>query len=1740
MSAPTPSPIPQVGTLCPSQRKILADYTRQEKLDLLIDLGGKWPEAGKGVTECQFAPLADEVVSLIDNIVANPKLKEAATKTFIRYIWLLVDKKEYDYALIILDALEGHPTGNSPKELAAKRVAGSLSYIEGILKKKPLYFTKGEFENMRAQVYMGVADHAKDLKDLYKAHNYYGKAWTLFKSAFNTGEIKYHDYKNDAKTGIISCQIGLFETNITGAVTLDELTSLDLKLVPASKLPDFQKRILLAAADAYTRSKEFAKAEDIYAAMIGEKVLPIPLQLFRITISINSTEIKNKRLWNLLEWSKATNSADKLNEALALANILPADKQKEFYAAAADIYYKAGDLDNALKISQKYKLNDIIGEIAWDLVKSGDEAKIEKAFLLADKIPPAQKTDFYSAGVDYFLKAKKMDKALALAIKFSLIDTAITCLVNKYKGEKDAAEKSKYKKAIIASLKIMVSGYDSIRSNPEWLQYLQALAAVNIPAESIKPNKALDKRLWLAGELESLEEKELSIKEYKAAEEPARKSGDALYLAKTLAGIGSLSSESTTSEKYFEEAGYIYNRLLGEKFNVEFNPKTQPTANISPLRPGSIEYLEALQKYAEIVSAKTPDNTALINRLLAEVEQLGGKVSASSRAQRLIETGRPNEAIDILIPNLNLSRQTNGIRTFSGNVGLLVWAYELIARKSKDSAYFAKAAAIYNALLYGTVASADGTNEIIQFISDNREKIKTFQKKDLSDASLHLKLARLYKDSGEIGQAQAEYDKALKTLPKDSQERPLIKLELTGIAAFKAKQLIMENKPGEALRLINTHNLDDIKPEIDRLSRTVKPIDRFRALSVLAWLYNMRGTITQDINDYKKAIEIYTKLLSDASYDDSIFTEAETSKVEIRLSLAGLFQSSAETDSSFNVKALEAFEAALKEPNISEEAKMTALTGKAEIFLAAAKLNLEAENIANSNIVADEALGILLSVFEKLKSTNLTPSELSLRATNALIWAFSLKIDLKKKADASQTIPEQAQLFILLNALITGKKSELFSDVRNANVNTLEAFMIKVKLGPAEKYKFAGNFIRTADELGQVKEALIEYYNIASLPDPADPKEKLDLANLHALVGDIHCFKLGSLYSFGEAKMLYDKALIILSSELARKANINSTSKLTGPNNEKEARKLMENESIKKTLLEPENIALQELYLRLLNGYGRLYIENNEAQKAVDEYHKITDFQLNQATNKPVPISLFENKINAYLSIGDAYNYEPGFSNNSRNALEAYKKAAALIRYTSGESMQRRMLAQACMGVGDIFRLREQNYKDAVRFYDIGIKLLEGQTLNRLGIKALAQLYAAKATDLVFLDKYEESTKFINLAEKTITSIPDDKYDNDHALIKRRIFEAKPAIRDKKDSLLSSASFSVVHVAETYMGQKSDDTDLKPAVDMSISLSNRTKLIFSYKEGLGRNYTFNVPSIIGELKRLHVDPMQSYSLGLLINDERKDINLRYGLLLGLNTASCSVTGYDWNKAITNYHRTHYTNGEFSSITVSGIFGIDYLKRVFAKRYFVSSGAEVQGTVMPQAGNPPLLAAEAQSMREFDGQLPGTTRPLIGRERYSAFVRQYLGLSGTVFPSGIPTIVGIRGTAEASYNPIVVSSEGYYPVDKDPGDLLFGYYSKKFMSLNASIGVNLEMFIRPEQIWEYLEFLNHLSPEWRIFASAVLQNSFWGRKFTNFSADAGLIINPFEKSYIKLLFGMSDYDDNKSSTRAKWLKLEVGY
>ncbi len=947
-----------------------------------------------------------------------------------------------------------------------------------------------------------------------------------------------------------------------------------------------------------------------------------------------------------------------------------------------------------------------------------------------------------------------------------------------------------------------------------------------------------------------------------------------------------------------------------------------------------------------------------------------------------------------------------------GNISILAWAHEVYGEKIGDKEHYRIAAAIYKALLYGESTTISGVKTLVDLIIKNRDNImkdNTLKTARKSAAELHFALAKDLKELDDIPNATKEYQEAIKLFKEDTSAQGQYKLldAQAGFLAFRVKNLIEDKKYEEAFALINSEDLKVMEENIKRLALPGNLEDIFNSYSTLAWLYGMKGSLEDKIagegagkDSNLQAVRIYKMLLADPKISDDVFlTTMKTSRAGLYISIGGHLQAAGVQDEALLGEAAGFFDKAIELIKKEDQDKPSVQMKKAKAYLGDAESLLRLSLIGSKGKSPQEIsnnfnkiFGFLTEAFEALSRVDLKSVDQlkeGLRFIKTFNWALSLKADYLMRTDnqyyPGKVYPEKAMLLIINRVLLkgdnpdgySGKWSEIYASAKTGasamhlDLSKILRFIQKNRaetggskfLSEAVLSSFGANsWSMRLEYIGNLLSAelyqeAVDEYNVAvdliGKQKSFGQKELEFLTNIHAAIGDIFCFKMGRL---SEARQAYDKSIITIAASLAK------AGKKDAPATAENALKFINGNL--DLLSQTGQKELLDTYLRILNGYGKIYLENDETDKAVESHKKVIGI----LTSETLPSGIrndpkFTNTlITAYLSLADIYNYK---LNDDGEALKYYNLARVAGEKIADKSAADRYTAQAYAGIGDIYRLRKFDHKAAIEQYDKGIKLLEGKSnLDNEEKKLLCQLYANKAVSLAQTGDFKGAAAMIMQARSRISML-NTEFDPTLQKTKDRIENSLVLINQRNLSGLSSIEFRGAYVVDSYQnGSNSTRTSgFVPMFSADIKLYSNFSLKLDYVIGLERELQFKTAGLAEPATRLTIDRPHTISAKLRYNYDGDRFNFRIAPSMLVNVAGYTVNGFAWNPDKSSYSGITPDSSIFYATYLALSLGMDY-KLSLNEKSLMMFGFDLDGSVRIAGNNSPLIAASKQDIGEF--------------------------------------------------------------------------------------------------------------------------------------------------------------------------------
>src|SRR3989339_59153 len=740
-------------------------------------------------------------------------------------------REKYEEALDIINALEGNPVArsNSVTEAAIrlkKAIETNQEDFYKIIQGGKLKYSLGNYQFKKGEIYKGLGNYTQALTWYALCKDSKIESWERFDYTLYAKMSYLEVLAQTRKEGHTTIKPNPEEILSSAKSLKEEIDKLNstkgiVGIDPSvfeRKKEELLRRPLEAYITALIEAGEYDKAQEIIDAIQKGDTSGLGDVQTLVTpgATVSDTNFANVKLWNLVNFSplKTANDVEDLlkkvgdvkdaEERQKMQNALIRRFWKEKWVAKENWENGKNPDDTIFNDTKRWadscKLTTLKGEVAWDLLiraatisdvkdkKAGWEGRVitlvNRALDLKDNVQNNNKANFMGKIVLLLGNADDLQRALAIAVEWNLFKDVVVFLkakmnkIAKTKGKQDP-EYIKNQNALIALLKILISGYKNIKDNPEWLVYIEDLKGVVFNGDekadeklnkiSIS-NSILDDNLWLAAELRATGEKRaqtLADREYVICERQTREdiagqdarrnilNESAYNLARALEGKGTLGDNLGN----LREAGYILQELLSDALPPSLKIFSKSSTSItSAIRVFTLEVLkgeteedalerlnkikiEALGLFMQIfvkeISAYPKGEKAETIRLaliaynqIKENPNLKNALGVGTEAQIFILAGKPAEAAALIYDDLKSNGSSFDIEDLSRRSSLLSWAYEEEGRRLekdgnfKDAAiWFMKSARLNAILLTKEVNSLEG-------YSSNRRFDSLFRKVD--------------------------------------------------------------------------------------------------------------------------------------------------------------------------------------------------------------------------------------------------------------------------------------------------------------------------------------------------------------------------------------------------------------------------------------------------------------------------------------------------------------------------------------------------------------------------------------------------------------------------------------------------------------------------------------------------------------------------------------------------------------------------------------------------------------------------------------------------------------------------------------------------------------------------------------------------------------------------------------------------------------------------------------------------
>ncbi len=683
----------------------------------------------------------------------------------------------------------------------------------------------------------------------------------------------------------------------------------------------------------------------------------------------------------------------------------------------------------------------------------------------------------------------------------------------------------------------------------------------------------------------------------------------------------------------------------------------------------------------------------------------------------------------------------------------------------------------------------------------------------------------------------------------------------------------------------------------------------------------------------------------------------------------------------------------------------------------------------------------LASIKDQKPIKTLAQSTVYLKGISALIWALKHYMDLKKYTDVAYSDIGSLLPIALFNCLTTGNISlspELRTfiiaklNIAEAEINSLFGFLKtyaqtfaqnkarileaadltenNLKLGfiglliSAKKYSDAANMYKDY-VIPQLKE-------LAKIP----PAEFEIILEITSALGDIYCYKFED---FKKAKEYYLKTLEIFTSYKKKYTDL------------------------------PEEIKLVEQ--KAILGLAKIDIENNNYKAAEKKYWKgINHSNFNQ-TSGSLPLKAQEVLIRAYLGLGGLYLH---LKPNHTKALEMYKKARQLISLLSIKKAYR-YLVQAFLESGDVYRLLNQP-KQAINFYQDGLKLLTGQGINEEeDIELETLIRAALSQALAQEGKVDLALQENKKARELIQKLLSRPYGKKYQKTFRRIIGDTSNIWDEASrcpgSFRIGGAFSYNQSNRLSILGNAFQGQAGPSGEgfISYQISRRFSLALNYQPDIPQAFNiFNPGSSAGSPQNLaRMESNYNHSIGLSLNYklETPSYNLSLNPFIQSHIFSYRIYEHSFSQdyrfvdQLPGYPLEHPNT--LLSFSLGGIISGDWkLKLPNQFLLLIGGQAKIAGSFVsgPGIGNESYLISQLENAKTKNPQatkeaLPGPAYATASRLKNTHLFTWNLNpgvnlvFPAWVGPMGIWKNSSLRLGFSFGEDPIAATLNNFYPM-----------------------------------------------------------------------------------------------------------------
>jgi hypothetical protein len=446
------------------------------------------------------------------------------------------------------------------------------------------------------------------------------------------------------------------------------------------------------------------------------------------------------------------------------------------------------------------------------------------------------------------------------------------------------------------------------------------------------------------------------------------------------------------------------------------------------------------------------------------------------------------------------------------------------------------------------------------------------------------------------------------------------------------------------------------------------------------------------------------------------------------------------------------------------------------------------------------------------------------------------------------------------------------------------------------------------------------------------------LSGIHSAIGDVYCYRLRR---FRSAQEIYERALQSIYSYLR---TLHRSAPSEEPSNTEEylnaINQLLENDGIPvsvRNILHQVRFGLAKVYvgrmgrrggataLRILNAV----LQSHEYQELAEAAQRRDRGQMGNLreglTRRQLRILA-----RAFLGIGDVYSYH---LRNAQEGHRAYESARVLLEEVEG-TVFRRIVAQSYMGSGDVARLRQRDFREAISEYGQGIGEINGLR-DRESRKLRAQLLAAQAAAYAGLGQTGRAREVMQQALEIIEGLQRDPYDLDRDDIEQRIADGRSALWDDRARGRNHAElhYNIAYISSTWRGIPTDE-DMEHNVGGCYNATRGMSLCVDYTNGIPLGLPPFTNSSSGDLlERLQAERSHGFRVAFDVNREGNRFNYRVRPFLSGNVRDYTI----WE---------HSFSSDYSSVDQLPGYPREQVRRLFNLTPGIEAGFDYRADLTP--------------------------------------------------------------------------------------------------------------------------------------------------------------------------------------------------